>query len=150
MEVFLPLYDKTLSIPEYEHLDYHRNHILSHNHDKKDFKNFAYSLIKYTFPKCYFEGLKKTIEITKKLNWPINPKFILTSNAYDSDEIFKFYTALNLEKNVSIIFFNMVEISEHPVFILVRKYKEIFQINILLGDGKKKKRMCLFIYLPLI
>ena len=63
---FLPLYDKTLSIPEYEHLDYHRNHILSHNHDKKDFKNFAYSLIKYTFPKCYFEGLKKTIEITKK------------------------------------------------------------------------------------
>ena len=102
---FLPLYDKTLSIPEYEHLDYHRNHILSHNHDKKDFKNFAYSLIKYTLPKCYFEGLKKTIEITKKLNWPINPKFILTSNAYDSDEIFKFYTALNLEKKCKYYIF---------------------------------------------
>lgn len=102
---FLPFYEKTYPLSDYEYLEDHRNNILSHKHNKKDFKNFAYSLIKYTFPKCYFEGLKETIEVTKKLNWPINPKYILTSNAYDSDEIFKFYTALNIEKKCKFYIF---------------------------------------------
>ena len=102
---FLPFYDKTYPLSDYKYSKDNRNNIFSHNNKKKNFKNFAYSLIKYTFPKCYFEGFRKTIEITKKLNWPTKPKYILTSNAYDSDEIFKFYTALNIEKKCKYYIF---------------------------------------------
>jgi len=60
-------------------------------------------LIKYylfkALPRIYLEGFNYLKNIASKQNWPNNPRFIFTSNAHDSDDIFKMYTIVNIEKN---------------------------------------------------
>ena len=51
-------------------------------------------------PICYLEGFTNLKNKTKELKWPTKPKFIFTSNSFDTDELFKMYTALNIEKGV--------------------------------------------------
>ena len=102
---FLPFYEKFNYLNEFNYDEKKRDKVFSFEAKKKNFKNFAHSLIKYTLPKCYFEGFQDTILKTSKLNWPNCPKYILTSNAYDTDEIFKFYTALKVARKSKFIIF---------------------------------------------
>ncbi len=55
-----------------------------------------------TFVLENFQVLKTTVE---KHNYPKNPKFIFTSNIFQSDEAFKFYLANMISSNKSIKYF---------------------------------------------
>ena len=62
-----------------------------------------YELIFELLPICYLEGFNDLNETLKKLPWPKTPKFIFTSNNFDTDEIFKLWVANKVEcgiKNV--------------------------------------------------
>lgn len=48
-------------------------------------------------PLCYLEAFTALKETVKQLNWPEKPKFIFTSNNYDTDETFKLWTAQKIE-----------------------------------------------------
>jgi putative transferase (TIGR04331 family) len=58
------------------------------------------SMIFELLPVSALEGFKELSEITQHLNWPKNPKFIFTSNNFDTDEIFKIWTAHRIELGV--------------------------------------------------
>ena len=42
-------------------------------------------------PRCYLEGFKELISEQSKTNFPLNPKYIVTSVGCDSDEVFKMW-----------------------------------------------------------
>ncbi|WP_419177002.1 LIC12162 family transferase [Desulfosediminicola sp.] len=44
-------------------------------------------------PICYLEGFPELIEVVNSQPWPTNPKFIFTSNNFDTDEVFKLWSA---------------------------------------------------------
>jgi putative transferase (TIGR04331 family) len=48
-------------------------------------------------PTCHIEGYNNLVNITKQLRWPINPKFVFTSNSFQFDDIFKVWTASKVE-----------------------------------------------------
>ena len=49
-------------------------------------------------PVCYLEGFTDLQKITEKLPWPKSPKFIFTSNNFHTDEIFKLWSAIKVER----------------------------------------------------
>ena len=49
-------------------------------------------------PICFLEGYKELNTVVNNLHWPKNPKLIFTSNAFDTDEVFKFWTANKVAK----------------------------------------------------
>ena len=53
-------------------------------------------------PTFFLEGFKKNLSLTLSINWPKKPKFIFTSNNFETDEIFKLYSAINIEKKNKI------------------------------------------------
>jgi len=54
-------------------------------------------------PICFLEGYKELNTVVNNLHWPNNPKLIFTSNAYDTDEVFKFWTASKVAKGSKYI-----------------------------------------------
>jgi len=54
-------------------------------------------LIFELLPICYLEGYKSLNQMVSKQPWPKFPKFIFTSNNFDSDEIFKLWAAHKIE-----------------------------------------------------
>ena len=44
-------------------------------------------------PVCYLEGFQELNKKAEELPWPNKPKLIFTSNCYDTDELFKVWTA---------------------------------------------------------
>ena len=48
-------------------------------------------------PICYLEDFKNLDKLVKQLAWPKAPKFILTSNSFDTDEVFKVWAANKVE-----------------------------------------------------
>ncbi|MBT8633203.1 transferase [Polynucleobacter paneuropaeus] len=48
-------------------------------------------------PICYLEGLPRLKELADRQPWPKKPKFIFTSNNFDTDEVFKFWAATKIE-----------------------------------------------------
>lgn len=57
-------------------------------------------LIGKLIPVCYLEGYKSTGEQAEQMSWPIQPRFIFTSNSYAHAEVFKFWTAKKVEQGV--------------------------------------------------
>lgn len=55
------------------------------------------SLVFELLPVCYLEGFAELSENVQQLPWPKKPKFIFTSNNFDTDEIFKLWTAQKVE-----------------------------------------------------
>ncbi|MDF0692480.1 LIC12162 family transferase [Aquirufa ecclesiirivi] len=64
------------------------------------FELFIRQLLPECIPTCYLEGYKKIVDFTTTLPWPSKPKFIFTSNNFDTDEVFKIWTALKVEDGV--------------------------------------------------
>jgi putative transferase (TIGR04331 family) len=58
------------------------------------------SLIFELLPMCYLEGFRDLEKNANQQPWPSDPKFIFTSNNYETDEIFKFWCAKKVEKKV--------------------------------------------------
>ena len=48
-------------------------------------------------PVCYLEGFEGLANVTRHVPWPKSPKVIFTSNAFQSDEVFKLYAATKIE-----------------------------------------------------
>ena len=48
-------------------------------------------------PVCYLEGFSGLTKLANQQPWPKNPKFIFTSNSFDTDEVFKVWTAAQAE-----------------------------------------------------
>jgi len=69
-----------------------------------DEENLLHKIIKELLfellPICYLEGFSNQIKRVQKLSWPHSPKFIFTSNNFDTDEIFKLWTAIKVESGV--------------------------------------------------
>lgn len=54
-------------------------------------------------PICYLEGFAGLIENVQHLPWPKKPKFIFTSNNFDTDEVFKLWAAMKIESGCKYI-----------------------------------------------
>jgi putative transferase (TIGR04331 family) len=48
-------------------------------------------------PICYLEGFKNLERLANQQPWPKYPRFIFTSNNFDTDEVFKLWTATKVE-----------------------------------------------------
>lgn len=66
--------------------------------NNSNFEIFLRSEIGQFIPVCYFEGYKNLILKADQLPWPRKPRFIFTSNNFDTDELFKAWTASKTEK----------------------------------------------------
>ena len=55
------------------------------------------SLLFEMIPICYLEGFNKLNYQVKNLPWPKSPKFIFTSNNFDTDDLFKLWAAKKIE-----------------------------------------------------
>lgn len=54
-------------------------------------------------PLCYLEGFAELAESVKQLPWPKGPEFIFTSNNFDTDEVFKLWTATKVESGFKYV-----------------------------------------------
>jgi putative transferase (TIGR04331 family) len=73
------------------------------NNSNYSLSNILYSMVFELLPVCYLEGFEELSQVVEKLAWPIKPKFILTSNNFDTDEIFKFWTATKVASGTKYI-----------------------------------------------
>lgn len=67
---------------------------------RTSFEQCARELLPDIIPGCYLEGYSELNQKVESLSWPSNPKFIFTSNNFDTDEIFKAWTGLKVEQGV--------------------------------------------------
>lgn len=67
------------------------------------FEKFIREIIPEQIPTCYLEGYPALLELADGLHWPRKPKLIFTSNSFDSDEVFKVWTAAKVEAGVPYI-----------------------------------------------
>ncbi len=64
------------------------------------FDQFVRALLLEILPTCYLEGYPALQHHVGRLPWPKTPKFIFTSGNFDTDEVFKAWTALKVENGV--------------------------------------------------
>ena len=62
------------------------------------FQRFMRLQLPEIIPICYLEGYDQLCHQVAELPWPSSPKFIFTSNKFDTDEIFKAWTGLKVEQ----------------------------------------------------
>jgi len=74
---------------------------LTDSHD--DFQNLVLNLIPKHIPIAYLEGYPLLQELTKRLQWPQQPKTIFTSNSYLSDDVFKAWTGEKVESGSPLV-----------------------------------------------
>jgi putative transferase (TIGR04331 family) len=67
------------------------------------FEKFIREIIAQQIPTAYLEGYASLLETTAGLPWPDKPRFIFTSNSFDSDEVFKAWTASKVEAGTPYI-----------------------------------------------
>jgi putative transferase (TIGR04331 family) len=68
--------------------------------EHKGFELFVRLQIGEMIPTCYLEGYGLLVEQANALPWPSRPKFIFTSNNFDTDEVFKVWAASMVEQAV--------------------------------------------------
>ncbi len=61
------------------------------------FEKFVRRLLPRSVPSCFLEGYQCLSDTVGRLLWPKNPAFIFTSNNFDTDEVFKGWTAAKAE-----------------------------------------------------
>ena len=67
----------------------------------QEFINIALKLIPDFMPFCYLEGFDSLNQKVQELNWPKNPKLIFSSSSWNDDDLFKLWSAKNIELNKS-------------------------------------------------
>lgn len=68
-----------------------------------DFEKVLNETLLTLIPKSYLESYEDLLNESQKQGWPDSPKSIFTSNAFISDEIFKFWAGTRLEKGTKLI-----------------------------------------------
>ena len=71
--------------------------------NRSEFESCARTLIARQIPTAYLEGYARLVEQAARMPWPKHPKVIWTSNAHNSDEVFKAWAASNAENGVPIV-----------------------------------------------
>ncbi|MFZ2540705.1 MAG: LIC12162 family protein [Gallionella sp.] len=61
------------------------------------------SLVFEILPVCYLEGFAELTEKVQQLPWPKRPKFIFTSNNFDTDDVFKLWAAMKVESGFKYV-----------------------------------------------
>lgn len=69
-----------------------------HEGDHRGFELFVRRQLAKVIPTCYLEGFGELVAQTKQLPWPAEPRFIFTSNNFDTDETFKVWTGSKVEE----------------------------------------------------
>ena len=64
------------------------------------FEDFVRVQLMDVIPGCYLEGYNLLLNKTKSLRWPNNPKFIFTSNNFDTDEVFKVWAGTKVNQGI--------------------------------------------------
>jgi putative transferase (TIGR04331 family) len=64
------------------------------------FEQFVRYQLPAIIPSCYLEGYSQLVHQVESLPWPSNPRFIFTSNGFDTDEIFKAWAGAVVEQGV--------------------------------------------------
>lgn len=62
------------------------------------FERFVRTQLIESIPTCYFEGYGRLLEQVNALPWPAEPRFIFTSNNFDTDEVFKVWCGRKVEQ----------------------------------------------------
>jgi putative transferase (TIGR04331 family) len=62
------------------------------------FERFVRTQLGSMIPTCYLEGYAQLVRQVESLPWPSQPRHIFTSNCFDTDEVFKVWTGLKVEK----------------------------------------------------
>ena len=106
---FLRIYPKTFN---YEYSNYQKDLRLKYNFenylvensdedisDNNIIKNLILKLLSKSLPIFFVEDFDLLLDISNRVNFPINPEIILTSYAFEANEIFKFYVANNKHTN---------------------------------------------------
>lgn len=57
---------------------------------------FIYDMLFQLMPICFIEGYQELNQSVMELKWPKNPRFIFTCNSFDTDELFKAWTAMKV------------------------------------------------------
>jgi putative transferase (TIGR04331 family) len=70
---------------------------------EKNLEGILSVMIFELLPVCYLESFAALNKLVKKQPWPTKPKFILTSNNFDTDEVFKLWAAHKVESGSSYI-----------------------------------------------
>ncbi len=64
------------------------------------FEQFTSETLRDALPICYLEGYSQLVDQVASSRWPDKPKFIFTSNRFDTDEAFKAWTGSMVERGV--------------------------------------------------
>lgn len=67
------------------------------------FARFARDMIVELLPTCFLEGFTSLKQQAAEAGWPKNPRFIFTSNSFDTDEVFKLWAAEKVEEGCPYI-----------------------------------------------
>lgn len=70
---------------------------------ENNLENILRILLFELLPVCYLEGYVNLNKIVCQQPWPKLPKFIFTSNNFDTDEVFKLWTAMKVESGSKYI-----------------------------------------------
>lgn len=74
-------------------------------HDSVHICNLILDILDRSIPIIFYEDFIYMLDFSLKINFPKNPKFILTSYAFETNEPFKFYLAHHKSKNKSLTYF---------------------------------------------
>tara|TARA_Y100001934_G_scaffold249228_1_gene310502 strand:- start:484 stop:2322 length:1839 start_codon:yes stop_codon:yes gene_type:complete len=77
-----------------------RTNLKLNYNDFEGFEKYVRWQLPEVLPACYLEGYKNLIKRAEELPWPKRPRFIFTSNAFFTREIFKAWTALKVEQGI--------------------------------------------------
>jgi putative transferase (TIGR04331 family) len=77
-----------------------RDHFFIDASKGNDFERYLRLALPHMIPSCYLEGYAKLVDQAAALPWPARPRFIFTSNSFDTDELFKLWTAAHVEQGV--------------------------------------------------
>jgi len=93
--------DTNFSVPKSKNF---KKRDFKENSSRNQFTRFIVKNLEKVLPKSYLENFDLIENKVKKLNWPKNPKVIMTSYSHYFDEIFKIYAALKIEKKTKLVF----------------------------------------------
>jgi putative transferase (TIGR04331 family) len=66
-------------------------------------EKILFAMVFELLPICYLEGFKSLAAMVDKQSWPRHPKFIFTSNGFDTNEAFKLWTAAKVDAGYQYI-----------------------------------------------
>ena len=112
---------------------------------KNKFEKFLSTTIKNNLPKIFLEDFDKLNQYYKKVNWPKNLDYVLTSYGQYYDELFKLYCAKNIKLFKLLIFqhgYGGMFVNDDMYNIYLDK--KISDIYLAWGDYNKKTQKFFF------